>query len=143
MTGSTDRSRGWLALAAFVGTVAVGWWGLRLLASENGADLLVERLYRLVGATGSADAVAEYGLTPLTGKLILTVVALLLGVGGVWLLFLTINGLVDRLGPRFEQIVRPWVFVTPALALLAFYLVYPTHDLDLPHRRLRAPSITT
>jgi alpha-glucoside transport system permease protein len=33
---------------------------------------------------------------------------------------------VDRLGPRFERIVRPWVFVTPALVLLAFYLVYPT-----------------
>jgi len=126
MTGSTDRPRGWLVLAAFALTVTAAWWGLRLLAMDDGPERLIENVYRLVGASASADAVATYGLTPTTSKFILTVVALVVGVGGVWLLFLTVNGLVDRLGPRFERIVRPWVFVTPALVLLAFYLVYPT-----------------
>jgi alpha-glucoside transport system permease protein len=126
MTGYTDRPRGWPALAAFALTVTAAWWGLRLLAADDGPERLIENVYRLVGASASADAVATYGLTPTTSKFILTVVALVVGVGGVWLLFLTVNGLVDRLGPRFERIVRPWVFVTPALVLLAFYLVYPT-----------------
>ncbi|MDH5293488.1 MAG: sugar ABC transporter permease [Acidimicrobiia bacterium] len=38
---------------------------------------------------------------------------------------ITVNLLVDRLGQLFESIVRPWIFVLPALALLGFYLVYP------------------
>jgi alpha-glucoside transport system permease protein len=115
-----------LALGSFVLTVLAGWWGLALLAADDGPERLVERIYRLVGASGPASDVAVYGLTPTTSKLILTVVALVVGVGGVWLLFITINGLVNRLGPRFERIVRPWVFVTPALVLLSFYLIYPT-----------------
>ena len=126
MTHPQDGFRGWLALASFVLTVAAGWWGLRFLTADNGPAVLVERFYRLFGASSSADAVATYGLTPTTSRLILTTVALVIGVGGVWLLFLTVNGLVDRLGPRFERIVRPWVFVTPAIVLLSFYLVYPT-----------------
>ena len=125
-TPNTARLRGWLALASFVGTVAAAWWCLRFLTDVDGAARLVESLYRLVGAGAAADDVATFGLTPVTSKLILAVVALVIGVGGVWLLFITVNRVVDHLGGTFERLIRPWVFVLPALALLGFFLVYPT-----------------
>ncbi len=56
----------------------------------------------------------------------LLVVALAVGVGGAWTLFRVANAIVDRLGGRFRELVRPWIFVGPALALLGLYLVYPT-----------------
>lgn len=121
----TERARGWTALVAFALTVAAGWWGLRFLTDPDGPAALVEGFYRGVGANGPADVIATYGLTPTTSKLVLAVVALILGVAGVWAFFITVNGLVDRLGSRFESLVRPWVFIAPALALLGFFLVYP------------------
>ncbi len=123
---NTARSRGLGALAAFAGTVAVVGWGVRFLSQTDGAARLVESFYRLVGAGGAADDVATYGLTPTTSKLILAGVALVVGVAGVWALFVTVNSLVDHLGTTFERLLRPWVFVAPALVLLGFFLIYPT-----------------
>lgn len=113
------------ALAALVAVIVSMQWSLGVLKDPKGSERIVQGLYRLVGARGQADLIADYGLTPATSKLIAAVVALVVGVGGVWALFLSVNALVDRLGPRFERLVRPWVFVAPALALLGFYLVYP------------------
>ncbi len=114
-----------LALGTFLATVAVIWGGLRVLSDENGITNLVAGAYRTLGASSSADNVVEYGLTPLTDKILLMTIALLIGVGAVWALFYTVNHLIDRLGPTFERLMRPWVFIMPAVALLAFYLLYP------------------
>jgi alpha-glucoside transport system permease protein len=37
-----------------------------------------------------------------------------------------VEALVGRLPPRYRNGVRPWLWVGPAVALLLFYLVYPT-----------------
>ena len=48
-----------------------------------------------------------------------------MGVVGVWLLFTGASTIVERLPPKLRDRVLPWVFVGPALLLLAIYLVYP------------------
>lgn len=59
-------------------------------------------------------------------KLLVTLVAIVVGICGVWLLFWIFNDLVS-LTPsrRFQEKLRPFVFVGPALVLLLIYLIYP------------------
>lgn len=125
MTASSTRRQAWTSLLALAVTVVVSWQGLRLMSERGAAASLVEGAYRLVGASEAADAVATYGLTPVTSKIVVAVVGLVIGVGAVWALFVTVNRLVDLLGPTYERLVRPWVFVVPSLVLLGFFLVYP------------------
>ena len=51
--------------------------------------------------------------------------AIVVGVGGVFLLYWAMNRVVDLLPARFREGVRPYVFVGPALVILAVFLVYP------------------
>jgi alpha-glucoside transport system permease protein len=51
--------------------------------------------------------------------------ALLVGVGGVFALFVLMDRLTDGLPLRYQETVRPWVFVGPALLLLGIFLLYP------------------
>jgi alpha-glucoside transport system permease protein len=52
-------------------------------------------------------------------------VALLVGVGGVFALYWGMNSLASLLPDRYAEGVRPYVFVGPALVILAVFLVYP------------------
>jgi alpha-glucoside transport system permease protein len=52
-------------------------------------------------------------------------VAIVVGVGGVFLLYWAMNRLVDFLPTRIRGGVRPYVFVGPALVILAVFLIYP------------------
>lgn len=61
-------------------------------------------------------------------KILQIVVAIIVGVGGVWLLYWAMDRLVSLLPERAEAGVRPFVFAGPALVILGFYLVYPTID---------------
>jgi alpha-glucoside transport system permease protein len=56
---------------------------------------------------------------------IVVAAALLVGVGGVFALFLLLDRLTDGLPLRYQETVRPWVFVGPALLLLSIFLLYP------------------
>ncbi|MDH5293283.1 MAG: hypothetical protein OEW91_06345, partial [Acidimicrobiia bacterium] len=76
-------------MAGFVAAVGVLWWGLWFLRLPDGPERMIARIYRLVGADASASLVEQYGLTPITAKLIGAVVAIAVGVGGVWLLLIT------------------------------------------------------
>jgi len=58
-------------------------------------------------------------------KLLVGVVALIVGVGGVWALYLLTDNLVSLLPDSIRESVRPFVFVGPALVILTVYLVYP------------------
>jgi len=58
-------------------------------------------------------------------KLLLAVIALAVGVGGIWLLFIGVGSLVSLLPPKWRDRILPWVFAGPALALLAVFLLYP------------------
>jgi alpha-glucoside transport system permease protein len=60
------------------------------------------------------------------GRLQTVVVALGLGVLGIFLLFWVMDIAVDQLSEQGKLKVRPWIFIGPALLLLGVYLVYPT-----------------
>jgi alpha-glucoside transport system permease protein len=52
-------------------------------------------------------------------------VAIVVGVGGVFLLYWGMNRVVDLLPDSIRGAVRPYVFVGPALVILAVFLIYP------------------
>ncbi len=58
-------------------------------------------------------------------RLLVVVVAVVVGVGGVFALFWAMNRFVDWLPARSREGVRPYVFVGPAIVLLSVFLVYP------------------
>ncbi len=59
-------------------------------------------------------------------RLVIALVALVVGVGGIWALFLTADRLVGQLPGRARDILRPYVFITPAFLILLVYIIYPT-----------------
>lgn len=59
-------------------------------------------------------------------KILIAVVALVVGVGGIWALFLTVDNLVTQLPIRARDFLRPYVFITPAFLILFVYIIYPT-----------------
>jgi alpha-glucoside transport system permease protein len=58
-------------------------------------------------------------------KGVVAVVAIIWGVGGVALLYLVSNWLVEKLGDTWRARIQPFVFVGPALAILVWYLAFP------------------
>lgn len=59
-------------------------------------------------------------------RVLITLVAIVWGVGGIALLFWIFNGLVERLPDQWTSRLQPFVFVGPAMAILAWYLAIPT-----------------
>jgi len=59
-------------------------------------------------------------------KLVTALVAIIWGVGGVAVLFLLSNWLVEQLPQTWTDTLQPFVFVGPALAILSWYLLVPT-----------------
>lgn len=58
-------------------------------------------------------------------RLVLAVVAIVVGVAGVFALYWGMDLVVNLLPNRFQESVRPYVFVGPALVILTVFLVYP------------------
>ncbi len=109
---------GLVALGACVGGILV------LIDPHGGANLLAG-IYDTLGNSSGAQALRNGQGDQVIAKLILAVIALGVGVGGIWLLFLGVGGLVGTLRPDRRDRILPWVFVGPALILLATYLLYP------------------
>ena len=59
-------------------------------------------------------------------RLLIAVVALVVGVGGIWALYLTVDNLVAQLPISARDKLRPYVFITPAFLILFVYIFYPT-----------------
>jgi alpha-glucoside transport system permease protein len=59
-------------------------------------------------------------------QLLIVLVAILWGVGGVALLYLVANWLVEQLPAEWTRRLQPFVFVGPGLAILAWFLAIPT-----------------
>jgi alpha-glucoside transport system permease protein len=57
---------------------------------------------------------------------IIALVAIVWGVGGVAVLYSVFNDLVERLPAEWKYRLLPFVFVGPAMAILAWYLAIPT-----------------
>jgi alpha-glucoside transport system permease protein len=58
-------------------------------------------------------------------KGIVAIVAIIWGVGGVAALYLVFNWIVEQLGDAWRSRLQPFVFVGPAVAILAWYLALP------------------
>jgi alpha-glucoside transport system permease protein len=52
-------------------------------------------------------------------------IALAIGIGGIWALYIGLNAATDLLGRRWGGRVRPYIFIAPAVVLLMAYLVVP------------------
>jgi alpha-glucoside transport system permease protein len=59
-------------------------------------------------------------------QILLVLVAILWGVGGVALLYAVSNWLIEKLPDEWRRRLQPFVFVGPALAILAWFLAIPT-----------------
>jgi alpha-glucoside transport system permease protein len=60
------------------------------------------------------------------GKVITTILTVVIGVGVAVLLYYLLNLLADRFPGRWRDRIRPYFFILPALAIVAVYLIYPT-----------------
>ena len=123
-----DRRRlalglGRVVVAAAIAASVVA--GLGLVRDPEGPARLYAFLLDLLGQTTSADGLRADGLDPLHAKLTIMVIALAIGVGGVWALYAGLNSLVDLLGLTWSRRVRPYMFIGPAVVLLLGYLVVP------------------
>jgi alpha-glucoside transport system permease protein len=59
-------------------------------------------------------------------RVVITLVAIVWGVGGVAVLYWVFNNLVERLPDAWRARLLPFVFVGPAIAILSWYLAIPT-----------------
>jgi alpha-glucoside transport system permease protein len=62
---------------------------------------------------------------PDINKIVQVVVAIVVGVGGIWLLYWGMDRAASAMPARTAAAIRPFIFAGPAMVLLAFYLVYP------------------
>lgn len=65
------------------------------------------------------------GFSPTASKLLQALIAIILGVGGIWALFFAGNTLIEALPGKAAQMLRPYLFVLPAVAVVGLYLIYP------------------
>jgi alpha-glucoside transport system permease protein len=100
--------------------------GLIFLADRQSAANAVALLWDILGNASEANALRSGGGDQTLAKLLALVVAVIVGVGGIWLFFTGINAILERFLPeRAARRIIPWVFVGPALVLLSLYLVFP------------------
>src|SRR5690606_13082776 len=58
-------------------------------------------------------------------RMVIAAVAIAVGVVGVFAVFWMMDQAVDWLPARWREGVRPYVFIGPALVILAVFLIYP------------------
>ena len=58
-------------------------------------------------------------------RVLVVLVAIVVGVGGVFFLFWAMNRVIEWLPARYREGVRPYVFVGPCLVILSVFLIYP------------------
>ncbi len=59
-------------------------------------------------------------------QVVITLVAIVWGVGGVAGLFFSLNWFIKGLSPKWRQHLTPFLFIGPAVVILAWYLFLPT-----------------
>jgi alpha-glucoside transport system permease protein len=99
--------------------------GILVLYDPQGGSKLLASIYEALGNTAGAAELRNGSGDQVIAKILQALIALAVGVGGIWLLYLGVGSLVSLLQPKWRDRILPWVFVGPALALLAVFLVYP------------------
>ena len=123
-TESPGPSRFILPIAGLIG-LGLCVAGILVLFDPQGGPNLLASIYDALGNGSGATDLRNGSGDQVIAKLLLAVIALAVGVGGIWLLFLGVGALVSLLQPKWRDRILPWVFVGPALLLLAVFLVYP------------------
>jgi alpha-glucoside transport system permease protein len=123
-TENPGRSRFLLPIAGLIGLGLCGA-GILVLLDRQGGPHLLASIYDLLGNSAGATDLRNGSGDQVIAKILLAAIALTVGVGGIWLLFIGVGSLVSLLQPKWRDRILPWVFVGPALALLAVFLVYP------------------
>jgi alpha-glucoside transport system permease protein len=111
---------------------ARGTGGVLAEPPPTGAQGIVASILRLIGAI----AIPVVGFLILwatfdflrdadANRFIVVGVAIVVGVGGVFFLYWGMNRIIEFLPARYREGVRPYIFVGPALVILAVFLVYP------------------
>jgi alpha-glucoside transport system permease protein len=118
-------ARGPLTGVGFVVAVGIVWLGVAILLDPGAVTRILVTTYEAIGLTGQAEAIASRGLQEGFVRLITSLFALLVGVGGVWLLYVSGNVLIEACPERVRPRLRPWLFILPAVILLGVYLVFP------------------
>jgi alpha-glucoside transport system permease protein len=105
--------------------------GLPVQATKAGGALWLS-LLRIAGALAipivaffAMWATFDFLRSEDANRVIVVLVAVLVGVFGVFFLYWGMNRAVDLLPLRYREGVRPWIFVGPCLVILGVFLVYP------------------
>ena len=114
-----------MSVVALVAVLTVIWLALAFVRDTDAPARLLIWAYDTIGLDGAADAIRDRGLPDLWSKLIIALVALVVGVAGIWAIFIAANRIVDVFGWRWRARIRPYVFVAPAMVLLTIFLVVP------------------
>jgi alpha-glucoside transport system permease protein len=105
------------------------------LPPKRGVQTALAALLRIVGSVGIP--IAAFFLLWVTfdflrkneaNRGLIVAVAIVVGVGGIFFLFWAMNRAVDLLPERLREGLRPYIFVGPALVILAVFLVYPVFN---------------
>lgn len=123
---STSRRSGVLFGVLALFSLGILWLGVSILIDPEALPRIMAALYDFFGASKTADIIRHDGLQAGFSRAVIAAFALIVGVGGVWVVFTGFNKLVDFAPYRIQSKLRPWVFVGPAVAVLTIFLVYPT-----------------
>jgi alpha-glucoside transport system permease protein len=114
-----------LPLGAVVGIVVIAV-AIKVLADPRAGQNLLAFIYEQLGNQDGALALRQNRGDVGLSKILLAVVALVIGVGGIWMIYTGAAAIVGLLRPALQERILPWVFIIPAILLLIVYLVYPT-----------------
>jgi alpha-glucoside transport system permease protein len=109
------------AVVALAGLVL----GIVFLVDKNAAPNLLANIQDVLGNTREAQALRRGGGDRTLAKFLLAGIAMVVGVGGIWLFYAGLNAIIELLTARWRRRILPWVFVGPALVLLTLFLVLP------------------
>src|SRR3990172_716637 len=123
-TENPGPSRFVLPIAGLIG-LGLCVAGILVLLDPHGGANVLATIYEALGNSPGASDLRNGSGDQVIAKLLLAAIALGVGVGGIWLLFIGVGALVSLLQPKWRDRILPWVFAGPALALLAVFLVYP------------------
>lgn len=120
---------GWIqGIVLSLATIALFWFGLDFIADLDNPSQLWAGVLDLFGADARAEGVRRDGINDILAKAIVGVVALVIGTVGIWMLYVLANTAVDSLSSKWQNRIRPWIFIGPALIMLGFFLIYPIVD---------------
>ena len=114
-----------LPLGAVIGIVVIVV-AIKVLADPRAGQNLLAFIYEQLGNQEGALALRQNRGDVGLSKILLAVVALVVGVGGIWMIYTGAAAIVGLLRPALQVRILPWVFIIPAILLLIVYLVYPT-----------------